>query len=317
MNLAILDAFTANPGDLSWADLQSLATATFYDRTASTEVIERAKDCELLLTNKTVLNGETLRQLPKLKYVGVLATGYNVVDVAAAKELGITVTNVPGYSTPSVAQTVFALILELTHHVGDHSRTVHEGKWAKCPDFSYWDHPLIELSGKTLGIIGYGSIGEDVARIALAFGMRLVAHRRNWSDKPLKNVEAVSQEECFKQSDILSLHCPLTEDTKHLISKPNIELMKQTAFLINTARGPLVHEPDLAFALHEKRIAGAGLDVLSSEPPAADNPLLSAPNCYITPHIAWASREARSRLIAEATANVRGFLNDEPRNVVA
>jgi glycerate dehydrogenase len=316
MRLTILDAFTANPGDLSWAGLESLADCTFHDRTAPAEVLVRAQDAELVITNKTVLSGDTIRSLPKLKYIGVLATGYNVVDVAAAKECGITVTNVPGYSTPSVAQTVFALLLELTHRVGHHAQTVREGRWSQCPDFCYWDGTLVELSGRTLGILGYGTIGEGVAKIALALGMKVIANRRTWKETPIEGVTPASQEEVFAQSDVLSLHCPLTEDTKHIINAQNIAKMKPTALLINTARGPLVNEAELAAALNDGRLAGAGLDVLSAEPPPADNPLLTAKNCYITPHIAWASREARERLINVATQNVRAFLDGKPQNVV-
>lgn len=316
MRLTILDAFTANPGDLSWAGLESLADCSFHDRTPASEVVARAQDAELIITNKTVLSGDAIRALPKLKYIGVLATGYNVVDIAAAKERGIIVTNVPGYSTPSVAQTVFALLLEFTHRVGHHAQTVREGRWSNCADFSYWDGTLIELSGRTLGILGYGTIGEAVAKIGLALGMRVIGNRRNWINPPIEGVTPVSQMDVFDQSDVLSLHCPLTESTKHLINTENIGRMKSTAFLINTARGPLVNEPDLAAALNEGRLAGAGLDVLSAEPPPADNPLLTAKNCFITPHIAWASKEARARLIETATANVEAFLGGAPRNVV-
>lgn len=317
MRLAILDAFTANPGDLSWAGLEALADAVFYDRTPASLVIERAKDCEIILTNKTVLSGETIRALPKLKYIGVLATGFNVVDIQAARERGITVTNVPGYSTPSVAQTVFALLLELTHRVGHHARTVREGRWSRCADFCYWDGALVELEGLTMGIFGYGAIGGAVARIALAMGMKVAAYRRNWPEEPLPGVGKVRREDLFSRSDVLTLHCPLTEDTRELIDAASLQEMKREAFLINTARGPLVNEAELAGALNSGRIAGAGLDVLSSEPPKPDNPLLSAKNCVITPHIAWASRAARGRLIDTATGNVVAFLDGRPVNVVS
>lgn len=315
-SLTVLDAYTCNPGDLSWSGLDALASCTYHDRSASSEVIERARDCEFVLTNKTVLNGATLRALPKLKYIGVLATGYNVVDVATAKELGIVVSNVPGYSTPSVAQTVFALLLELTHRVGHHAQTVREGRWAKSVDFCYWDGTLTELNGRTLGIYGYGTIGEAVAKIALAMEMRVIAYRRNWKKQPLTGVECATSDSIFSESDVLTLHCPLTEITKDLINMTNITKMKPGAFLINTARGPLVHEADLAKALNDGRLAGAGLDVLSAEPPAADNPLQTARNCFITPHIAWASKEARARLIATATANVKAFIEGQPKNIV-
>lgn len=315
-SLTVLDAYTSNPGDLSWLALDAIASCTYHDRSSTSEVIERARDCEFVLTNKTVLNGATLRALPKLRYIGVLATGYNVVDVVTAKELGIVVCNVPGYSTPSVAQTVFALLLELTHRVGHHAQTVREGRWAKSVDFSYWDGTLTELSGRTLGIYGYGTIGEAVAKIGLALEMRVIAYRRTWKEQPLAGVECASSESIFTESDVLTLHCPLTDSTKDLINTASIARMKPSAFLINTARGPLVHEAELAKALNAGRLAGAGLDVLSTEPPSADNPLQTAKNCFITPHIAWASKEARARLIATATANVKAFIADRPQNVV-
>lgn len=316
MKLAILDAHTANPGDLDWSGLEALAECTFHDRTPASEVVARAQDCELLLTNKTVLSAEAIRALPKLRYIGVLATGYNVVDTAAAREKGIPVCNVPGYSTPSVAQTVFALILELTHRVGHHAQTVREGRWAASPDFCYWDGSLVELEGRTLGILGYGTIGEAVARIGLAMGMRVVANRRTWASEPIEGVEKVDFEKCLNISDVLTLHFPLTPSTSRIINQQTLSQMKPGAFLINTARGPLIDEAALAEALRQGVIAGAGLDVLSAEPPAADNPLFAAPNCFITPHIAWATREARQRLIQVATDNVRAFLAGEPQNVV-
>jgi glycerate dehydrogenase len=238
------------------------------------------------------------------------------VDIAAAKERGIVVTNVPGYGTPSVAQAVFALLLEVTNHVGHHARTVRDGRWSACADFCYWDGTLVELEGRTLGILGYGTIGERVAKIGLALGMRVIANRRTWKQEPLAGVEKASQEEVFAQSDVLSLHCPLTDDTKHLIRAETIAQMKPTAFLINTARGPLVNEQDLADALNGGRLAGAGLDVLSTEPPPEGNPLFTAKNCLITPHIAWASKEARARLIEIATENVRAFQRGTPVNQV-
>ncbi len=317
MRLTILDAFTANPGDLSWSGLESLMTCTLHDRTPASQVIERAKNSEIILTNKTVLNGDMIRALPKLRYIGVLATGYNVVDIHAAREQGITVTNVPGYSTPSVAQTVFALLLELTHRVGHHAQSVGEGRWARSEDFCYWDGSLIELSGLTMGIFGYGAIGQAVARIALAMGMNVIAYRRNWLEEPLAGIGKVHRDEIFERSDVLTLHCPLTEDTRELIDATSLEEMKRSAFLINTARGLLVNEADLAAALNSGRIAGAGLDVISCEPPKPNNPLLSAKNCIVTPHIAWASKAARARLIEIATANVQAFLDGRSRNVVS
>ena len=317
MNLTILDAFTANPGDLDWNALESLATCAMHDRTPASQVIERAAESEIVLTNKTVINAASIAALPELRYIGVLATGYNVVDIAAARERGIVVSNIPGYSTPSVAQLTFALLLEFTHHVGLHAQTVREGKWSKSPDFCYWESPLIELSGRKLGIMGFGEIGQAVASIGLAMGMEVIAHRRSWPQPPPAGVTAVSQEELFTQSDVLSLHCPLTPETKDVINTRNLGLMKPTAILINTARGPLVNEAELAQALNEGRIAGAALDVLSTEPPAADNPLITAKNCLITPHIAWATKESRARLIAMASANVKAFLAGTPQNVVS
>ena len=317
MRLTILDAFTANPGDLSWSELEALATCTIHDRTPQNEIVSRAEDCELIITNKTVLSAETINALPKLRYIGVLATGYNVVDTAATKARGITVTNVPGYSTPSVAQATFALIHELAGHTGLHAQTVRAGRWSACRDFCYWDAPLRELDGLTLGVMGFGEIGAAVARIGLALGMKVIAHRRAWNNAPPAGVTAVSQDELFAQSDVLTLHCPLTAETKEIINARTLGMMKSTALLINTARGPLIHEADLADALNSGRIAGAGLDVLSVEPPSPSNPLLSARNCTITPHIAWATRESRARLISIATANVQSFLKGTPQNVVA
>lgn len=317
MRFAILDAYTANPGDLSWAGLEALAEGVFYDRSAASEVLRRCQDCEILLTNKTVLNSETIRALPKLKYIGVLATGYNVVDIAAARERGIVVTNVPGYSTPSVAQTVFALLLEWTHRVGHHAQTVREGRWSQSKDFCYWDGSLVELSGLTLGIFGYGAIGEAVARVALGMGMKVIAYRRHWPADPPEDIQAVPRSAIFERSDVITLHAPLTDDTKEMINARSIAEMKRSAFLINTARGALVCEADLAEALNNGRIAGAGLDVLSTEPPAADNPLLTAKNCFITPHLAWATQAARTRLIEIATSNVAAFLAGKPQNVVS
>ncbi|MEI6534002.1 MAG: D-2-hydroxyacid dehydrogenase, partial [Verrucomicrobiaceae bacterium] len=257
MRLTILDAFTTNPGDLSWSGLESLASCTFHERTSSAQVIEKAVDSELVLTNKTVLNADIILALPKLRYIGLLSTGCNAVDLHAAGERGITVSNVPGYSTPSVAQTVFALLLELTHRVGHHSQSVRDGRWSKSHDFCYWDGSLVELSGLTMGIFGYGAIGEAVARIALAMGMKVIAYRRNWITPPLPSIEKVHRDELFERSDILTLHCPLTEDTRELIDDTSLAEMKRSAFLINTARGPLVNEDDLAAALNSGRLAGA------------------------------------------------------------
>lgn len=316
MKIVLLDAHTANPGDVSWAPLETIAPCDIHPRTPLTETVARCADAEIVITNKSVLNREIIESLPKLKYIGVTATGYNIVDVVAAKERGIVVTNVPGYSSPAVAQLVFALVLELTNHVGHHAQTVSDGRWVACPDFCYWDHPIIELSGRTLGIIGYGDIGSSVARIAAAFGMKVLASKREWKTPPPDGVTPATIDEVFQNSDVISLHCPLTDATKHLVGERTLALMKPTAFLINTGRGPLVDEAALAQALNAGRIAGAGLDVLSVEPPKADNPLLGARNLLITPHIGWASREARVRLIETTAANLRAFLDGKPVNVV-
>ncbi len=316
MKIVLLDAHTANPGDVSWAPLEAIASCDIHPRTPLTETVARCADAEIVITNKSVLNREIIESLPKLKYIGVTATGYNIVDVVAAKERGIVVTNVPGYSSPAVAQLVFALVLELTNHVGHHAQTVSDGRWVACPDFCYWDHPIIELSGRTLGIIGYGDIGSSVARIATAFGMKVLASKREWKTPPPDGITPASIDEVFQNSDVISLHCPLTDATKHLVGERTLALMKPTAFLINTGRGPLVDEAALAQALNAGRIAGAGLDVLSVEPPKADNPLLGARNLLITPHIGWASREARVRLIETTAANLRAFLDGKPVNVV-
>ncbi len=317
MKIVLLDAHTANPGDVSWAPLESIASCTIFPRTPMAETVARCADAEIVITNKSVMNREIIESLPKLKYIGVTATGYNIVDVTAAKERGIVVTNVPGYSSPAVAQLVFSLLLELTNHVGHHAQTVRDGRWAASPDFCYWDHPIIELSGRTLGIIGYGDIGSSVARIAVAFGMKVLASKRKWKTLPPAGVTPASIDEVFQNSDAISLHCPLTDATKHLVGERTLALMKSTAFLINTGRGPLVDEAALAQALNAGRIAGAGLDVLSVEPPKADNPLLSAKNCLITPHIGWASHAARVRLIDLTAANLRAFLDGTPTNVVS
>lgn len=317
MKIVLLDAHTANPGDVSWQPLEVLGTCVVHPRTPVAETVARCADAQAVITNKAPLTREMLAALPDLKYIGVTATGYNIVDVAAARERGIIVTNVPGYSTPAVAQLVFALLLELTNHVGHHARSVADGRWAACPDFCYWDQPVIELAGRTLGVVGYGDIGAAVARIGVAFGMRVLASRREWKSPPPDGIEAATTDEIFARSDAMSLHCPLTEATRHLVSERTLGLMKPGAFLINTGRGPLVDEQALADALNAGRIAGAGLDVLSVEPPSAGNPLIGARNCLITPHIGWASREARVRLIAQTAANLQAFLDGNPINVVS
>jgi len=316
MNIVVLDGYTLNPGDLSWEGLEALGTVTVYDRTPAESIVERAKGARVVLTNKTPLRAEVLRQLPELQYIGVLATGYDVVDTAEAAKLGITVTNVPAYSTASVAQLVFALLLELCQQAGLHNEAVRRGEWAGCPDFSFWKTPLVELAGKTLGVVGIGGIGEKVAEIGQAFGMNVIATNRSGKHPALEGVQLVSIRELFQEADVVTLHCPLTPETEGLIQKATLAQMKKTAFLINTGRGKLIRESDLADALNEGVIAGAGLDVLSTEPPAANNPLLSARNCIITPHVGWASFEARGRLMDVAVSNVAAFAAGSPVHVV-
>ncbi|RKN82117.1 D-2-hydroxyacid dehydrogenase [Paenibacillus ginsengarvi] len=318
MNIVVLDGYTLNPGDLSWDRLTRLGQLQVYDRTPAELVVERAKEADIVLTNKTPLRAADLDQLPKLRYIGVLATGYDVVDTEAAGARGITVTNVPAYSSDSVAQLVFSLLLELCHRVGLHDEAVRAGSWAASPDFSFWRTPLVELSGKTLGIVGIGGIGEKVAVIGQAFGMNVIATNRSGKQPsiPGATVKLVSTEELFEQADVVTLHCPLTPETEGLIGTETLARMKQTAFLINTGRGKLIREQELADALNAGVIAGAGLDVLSTEPPQAGNPLLSARSCVITPHIGWATGEARARLMETAAANVEAFLAGTPVNVV-
>lgn len=317
MKIVILDGYALNPGDLSWEALQKLGELTVYDRTPADKVVERAVGAEVLITNKTPIGEKDLNQLPDLKYIGVIATGYNIIDIDTAKKKGILVTNVPGYSTASVVQLTFALLLELCLHVQRHSDSVMEGKWARSLDFSFWDYPLVELSGKTMGIIGFGEIGQAVADVATAFGMNIIGNSRTQSDQSKrKNFKWASVAELLKESDVISIHCPLTPETEALINKDSLKTMKNSAFLINTARGPIVVEQDLADALNDGVIAGAGIDVLSIEPPKANNPLFDAKNCLITPHIAWATLEARSRLMGIAVDNLSSFIKGAPVNIV-
>ena len=317
MEIVVLDGHTLNPGDLSWDALASLGALKVFDRTGPDRILERIGAAGIVLTNKTPLSRQTLEAAAGLNYIGVLATGYNVVDVAAANERGITVTNIPTYGTDAVAQYVFALLLEVCHHVGHHSRTVHEGQWTTNPDWCYWHHPLIELAGKTLGIIGLGKIGQRTARIAEAFGMKVIAHDACPNPRlEGGNLRYAPLEELLGLSDVVSLHCPLTETTREIINRDRIARMKPGAILINTSRGPLVNEADLAEALASGRLAAAAVDVVSAEPIRPDNPLLSAPNILITPHIAWAPKESRARLMDVAVANVRNFLAGSPSNVV-
>ena len=314
MNIVVLDGHTLNPGDLSWEGLEAMGQCTVHDRTLPEQIVARARSADIVLTNKTLLTAETIVALERLKYIGVLATGFNVVDIEAARERGIPVTNIPTYGTRSVAQMTFALLLELTLHVGHHAETVRAGRWADCPDFCYWDYPLVELEGLTMGLIGYGRIGQSTAEVARAFGLRVMAY------DPLADSSAHPEltdlETLLRASDVVSLHCPLTAENQGLINAERLALMKPSALLLNTARGPLVDEAALADALNAGRLAGAALDVLCVEPPKPDNPLLTAKNCLITPHIAWATRAARSRLMKTAVANVRAFLDGEPENVV-
>jgi len=315
MKIVVLDGHTLNPGDLSWAALEELGEVTVYDRTPPEETVVRAADARIVVTNKAALSRRTIEQLAQLGCIAVSATGYNMVDVEAARSRNIPVTNVPSYGTSSVAQMVLAHLLNFTQHVSDHSRSVQEGRWSKSKDFCYWDHPLVELAGLTLGIVGLGRIGRAVARIASALGMRVLAFDVRPVSPP-EGAELSDLDTLFRQSDVISLHCPLGPETRNLINKNRLALMRPSALLINTSRGPLVDEQALAEALNSGRIAGAGLDVLAVEPPGADNPLLRAKNCFITPHIAWATKAARQRLLAAVVENVRAFLDGRPQNVV-
>jgi glycerate dehydrogenase len=316
MKIVILDGKTTNPGDLSWAPLESLGAVTVFDRTADDEILSRAAEAEALITNKTLLSAATIAALPRLRYIGLLSTGVNVVDLEAARARGIPVCNVPEYSTPNVAQATFALLLELTNSVARHAAGVREGRWTASEDFCYWETDLVELAGLTLGLVGYGRIGRSVAAVGRAFGMEVIAHRRQPGDLADDGTRCVTLDELFAASHVVSLHCPLTPATQGLVDARRLALMKPSAYLINTARGGLVVEADLAAALNAGRIAGAGLDVLSAEPPPATNPVLRAKNCLITPHIAWATRNARGRLIDVVAANLAAFLAGQPVNVV-
>ena len=314
--IVILDGFTAAHVDLSWELLEDIGELTVYDRTKPDETIERAKDAEIVLTNKVLLKRQEIEQLPKLRYIGVLATGYNVVDVEAAREHGIIVTNVPAYSTESVAQMVFSHLLTVTNRTEHYAIQNRKGKWTACPDFCYWDTPLTELAGKTFGIVGLGNIGQRVAAIAHAFGMHVIAYTSKGADQLPEYIGKRALSELFAESDVLSLHCPLTPDTKELINRQTLGLMKPGAILINTGRGPLVNDQDVADALNANRLRAFCADVLTEEPPRAGNPLLQCSNAFITPHIAWASREARVRLISVAINNVKSFVEGTPQNVV-
>ena len=316
MRIVILDGYTADPEGKAWAALEEFGEIAVYDRTSAEETIARAKDAEIVLTNKVCIRKQEMEQLPRLKYIGVLATGYNVVDVAVAKEHGIVVTNIPAYSTESVAQMVFAHLLTITNRTEHYALQNREGKWTASADFCYWDTQLTELAGKTIGIVGLGNIGRRVAAIALAFGMKVVAYTSKRAEELPSGIEKRSLEELLKVSDVISLHCPLTADTHHLINSQTLRMMKPEAILINTGRGPLVNDVDVAEALKENRLQAYCADVLSEEPAKADNPLLTCENAFITPHIAWATKEARKRLVSVAISNVKAFLEGKSKNVV-
>lgn len=317
MKIVALDGYAANPGDLSWDELKALGECVIYDRTAPEEVLERAADAEVVLTNKVVITADMMAALPQLKYIGVMATGYNIVDIDAARERGIIVTNIPSYSTDSVAQMVFAHILNIAQQVQHHSEAVHQGRWTSSKDFCFWDTPLIELRGKKIGIVGLGHTGYTTARIAIGFGMEVYAYTSKSSFQLPPEIKKMELDQLFSECDIISLHCLLTDKTRELVNAARLKLMKPTAILINTGRGQLVNEQDLADALNNGQIYAAGLDVLSQEPPKADNPLLTTRNCYITPHIAWASAAARERLMGILLDNLKGYMEGKVINNVA
>lgn len=317
MKIVILDGYSVNPGDLSWSEIENLGELTVYDRTSPDDVVARTVDADIVLTNKVVLSASVIEQLPKLKYIGVLATGFNVVDIEAARKRGIIVTNVPAYSTDSVVQMTFAHILNFTNRVAHYSQQNRDGKWSRNKDFCYWDTPLNELAGKTLGVVGLGHIGSKVACVAAGFGMDVFAYTsKNSADLP-DGIQKTTFEGLLGISDIITLHCPLSESTKEMINKDTIKKMKNGAILINTGRGQLVNEHDVAEALHGGTLGGYGADVMCQEPPCEDNPLFKAPNAYITPHIAWATYEARVRLMNIVTSDIKAFIDNEPINVVS
>lgn len=312
MKICILDGYSLNPGDLDWSPVERLGDVTLFDRTPADKIVERAADADIVLTNKVPFNADTLRQLPRLRFICVLATGYNIIDTEAAARQGVVVANIPAYSTMSVAQMAFAHILNITNHVASYAREVADGKWTNCPDFCFWDSALTELAGKTMGIVGLGNTGMATARIAVAMGMKVVAMTSKSADTLPEGITPAPLDDVLATADIVSLHCPLTSSTRHLINAEAIAKMKPSAILINTGRGPLVDEQAVADALNGGRLAAFGADVLSQEPPRGDNPLLSARNCFLTPHIAWATLEARTRLMSTATENVRQFIAGEP-----
>src|SRR5665213_6329 len=308
MKIVVLDAFAMNPGDLSWDELRVLGKTEIYERSSFEETKKRIADADMVLTNKSMLNAESINAAKKLKYIGVMATGYNIVDITAAHTRNIIVTNVPSYGTASVAQLTFAFILEMANHTSLYAKSVSNGDWVKSKDFSYQLKPIMELQDKTLGIIGFGQIGQAVAKIAIAFGMNVIASHKHPERDKMEGIKFVDEKTCFKESDIISLHCPLNENNEQFVNTELLQTMKPTSFLINTSRGGLVNEQDLAEALNEEIIAGVALDVLSTEPPAERNPLLHAKNCIINPHVAWATFESRARLMKVAINNVKSFL---------
>lgn len=312
MKICILDGYSLNPGDLDWSPVERLGDVTLFDRTPADKIVERAADADIVLTNKVPFNADTLRQLPRLRFICVLATGYNIINTEAAARQGVVVANIPAYSTMSVAQMAFAHILNITNHVASYAREVADGKWTNCPDFCFWDSALTELAGKTMGIVGLGNTGMATARIAVAMGMKVVAMTSKSADTLPEGITPAPLDDVLASADVVSLHCPLTPSTRHLINAASIAKMKPSAILINTGRGPLVDEQAVADALNGGRLAAFGADVLSQEPPRGDNPLLSARNCFLTPHIAWATLEARTRLMSTATENVRQFIAGEP-----
>ena len=319
MKIVVLDGYTLNPGDLNWEGIKQFGDLSVFDRTPynDTDIIKNIGDAQIVFTNKTPINSSILKKTPNLKYIGVLATGFNVVDIEFAKKNNITVTNVPNYSSTAVAQFTLALLLEMCHHVGAHSTAVKNGDWSKNKDFSFWNYPLIELSGKTLGIIGFGKIGRATAKISQAFGLKIKVYNRTvYKEFENDTLKFVTFEELLKTSDIICLHCPLTKETENFINSSSIAKMKVGAMIINTSRGPLINETDLANALNEGKLSGAALDVISKEPMEKDNPLLNAKNCIVTPHIAWAPKEARTRLMQTTVENLEAFLNGKPINVV-
>ena len=316
MKIVVMDGKGVNPGDMSWKQIQQFGELIVYERTASEEIIDHVGDAEIVLTNKTVFDEDTIAKLKNVKYIGVLATGYNVVDLKAASKRGIVVTNIPAYSTDSGAQMTFAHILNVTNHVDHYARASRDGEWSRCPDFCYWDKPLVELAGKTIGIIGLGNIGMKVANIALNFGMNVIAYTSKEPKEIPNGINKASIDNILSDSDIISLHCPLTKQTRELINKDSIAKMKRSVIVVNTGRGPLVNEEDVANALHNGLIGAYCADVMCSEPPSADNPLFVEQNAYITPHVAWASKEARIRLMDIAEKNIHSFLSGKPINVV-